>query len=247
MKKIKIIRIIILILAIIIFSFTTYKIVIFIKDIKVNEKKNNELIEEVKKEEVITEDEEVEEKITIDFDKLFKINKDIIGWIKHNKIDYPILQSTNNEYYLTHTYDKKVNQTGSISMDYKNSYFNDNNVVLYGHSMLDGSMFGSLRDMLKSDYFNKEENNYIKIITMENVELTYQIFSYYIIDAEDYYITTSFKDNDEFKKFVNTIKNRSKKKFNVKVDENSKILTLSTCYGTGETNQRKVVHAVLVE
>ena len=108
-------------------------------------------------------------------------------------------------------------------------------------------MFGSLRDMLKSDYFNKEENNYIKIITMENVELTYQIFSYYIIDAEDYYITTSFKDNNEFKKFVNTIKNRSKKKFNVKVDENSKVLTLSTCYGTGETNQRKVVHAVLVE
>ena len=127
-------------------------------------------------------------------------------------------------------------------MDYRNFSFDDRNVVLFGHSMLDGSMFGSLREVFKDNFFNNKENNYIKIYTPEEGELTYQIFSYYITDVEEYYITTSFTEAS-FQEFIKTIVSRSERNFNVDVNSHDKILTLSTCSGTGGTSRRKVVHA----
>ena len=111
--------------------------------------------------------------------------------------------------------------------------------------MHDGSMFGSLEDVYKKDFFSNENNKYIKIIDTNNNELTYQIFSYYIIEKEDYYITTEFSDSNQYMEFINTIKNRRKKSFDIEVGVNDKILTLSTCYGFGNTTKRKVIHAKL--
>ena len=132
-------------------------------------------------------------------------------------------------------------------MDYRNKSFDDKNVVLFGHSMLDKTMFGSLHDVFKKDFFNTKENNYIQIINTDNEILTYQIFSYYIIEKEEYYITTSFNSDSEFKKFIDTIKKRSYKNFKIDVTTSDKILTLSTCSGTGETSKREVIHAKRVE
>ena len=132
-------------------------------------------------------------------------------------------------------------------MDYRNTSLNDRNVVLFGHAMTDGTMFGSLSDLFKDGFFDTKENNYIQIINKDNDVLTYQVFSYYIIEKEEYYITTSFNSDSDFNKFIDTITRRSYKNFDVEVNTSDKILTLSTCSGTGGTSKRKVVHAKRVE
>lgn len=244
LKKLKIRNIVIVVL-LIVFLFSLFKIITYYKDMHENKVETEEIIEEYVKIEV---DEEENEIVTIDFDKLKEINKDVIGWIRYNdeKINYPLVHSFDNDYYLLRTFTGKSNQSGTIFMDYRNKGFDDRNVVIFGHALYDNTMFGSLREMLKKDYFNDDSKKYIEIINTNNETLTYEIFSYYIIEMEEYYITTSFDSDKSFNKFLKTIKGRSKKKFDVELTSNDKILTLSTCYGTTGTTKRQVVHAKLI-
>ncbi len=236
---------ILLILFIVVFLFSTTKIVLFLFDLRNNKNETKELIQDV----INIEIEEEKEVFKIDFEKLLSINSDTIGWIRFNqdKVNNPIVHTSDNSYYLKRSFEKKSNQAGAIFMDYRNTSFNDKNVVLFGHAMLDDTMFGSLQDIFKNDFFDTKENNYIQIYNKDNELLTYQIFSYYIIEKEEYYITTSFKSDSDFNKFIDTITKRSYKKFDVEVSTNDNILTLSTCSGTGGTSKRKVVHAKRVE
>ena len=246
MKKIKFkTKNILLILFIVVFLFSTTKIVLFLLDSNKNKNDTKELIQNV----ISIDIEEEKEVFKIDFEKLLSINSDTIGWIRFNqdKINNPIVHTKDNTYYLKRSFEKESNQAGTIFMDYRNESFNDRNVVLFGHSMLDDTMFGSLQDIFKNEFFDKKENNYIQIYNKDNELLTYQIFSYYIIEKEEYYITTSFKSDSDFNKFIDTITRRSYKKFDVEVFTSDNILTLSTCSGTGGTSKRKVVHAKRVE
>lgn len=238
---------IVLILLVIIFVFSTSKIILFYADLNKNNKNSKDLIDQVLK--IDIDEETKEEVVKIDFDNLLSINGDTIGWIKYNqdKVNYPIVHTKDNSYYLKRAFDKSYNQVGSIFMDYRNTSLNDRNVVLFGHAMTDGTMFGSLSDLFKDGFFDTKENNYIQIINKDNDVLTYQVFSYYIIEKEEYYITTSFNSDSDFNKFIDTITRRSYKNFDVEVNTSDKILTLSTCSGTGGTSKRKVVHAKRVE
>lgn len=225
-------KILLIILTIIsIFSFA--KIIIYYINSYQNKKTNQELIEKSI--------EKIDNKHKINYSKIN--NEDVVGWIvmNQNKINYPILKSNDNNFYLTRDYNKKHNQSGSIFMDYRNNDFKDKNTVIYGHSMLDGTMFGSLREMFKKGYFDTKNNNYIKIYDLNSKEITYQIFSYYIIDTENYYITTTFTTEEQYKIFIDRITKRSYKNFNIKIDTTDQILTLSTC---SSNNKRKVLHAV---
>ena len=246
MNKIKL-KNIVLILLVIIFVFSTSKIILFYADLNKNNKNSKDLIDQVLK--IDIDEETKEEVVKIDFDNLLSINGDTIGWIKYNqdKVNYPIVHTKDNSYYLKRAFDKSYNQVGSIFMDYRNTSLNDRNVVLFGHAMTDGTMFGSLSDLFKDGFFDTKENNYIQIINKDNDVLTYQVFSYYIIEKEEYYITTSFNSDSDFNKFIDTITRRSYKNFDVEVNTSDKILTLSTCSGTGGTSKRKVVHAKRVE
>lgn len=244
MKKVKIKKTnIILILLIVIFIFSISKIILFYVDLNKNNKNSKDLIDQVVNIEI---DENTnEEVVKIDFDNLLSINSDTVGWIKFNndKINNPIVHTNDNSYYLKRDFDKSYNQAGTIFMDYRNISFDDKNVVLFGHAMLDDTMFGSIKDLFKDGFFDIKENNYIQIVNKDNEILTYQIFSYYIIEKEEYYITTSFNNDNDFYNFIDTITKRSYKKFDVEVGTNDNILTLSTCSGTGGTTKRKVVHA----
>lgn len=240
----KLVRIILILILLVIFIYSGLKVFNYYYDTRKNSKENKELIQDVIKTEV-DENNEGKEKTIIDFGKLLEKNKDTKGWIRYNndKINYPIVQAKDNEYYLTRNFYKKYNQAGSIFLDYRNISLEDQNVVLYGHSMLDNSMFGSLQDLFNKDFFAKEENNIIELRDINDNILKYQVFSYYIIEKEEYYITTSFKSDSEYLKFLNTLKNRSYKNFNISLNSNDKIITLSTCSGTEGTTKRKVVHA----
>jgi sortase B len=240
-NKVQIFFIIILLVVSLVASF---KVGSFFFDTLKNKKDNNKLIEDVIKE-IPSNDNNSETKLVIDFVKLLEKNKDTKGWIKYNndKINYPIVQAKDNAYYLDKNFYKKYNQAGSIFIDYRNNSFDDKNVVLYGHSMLDNSMFGSLKDLFTKDFFDNKENNIIELRDLNDNVLKYQIFSYYIIEKEEYYITTSFKSDKEFLNFLNNIKRRSIKNFNINLNNDDKIITLSTCSGVEGTTKRKVVHA----
>ena len=184
--------------------------------------------------------------IKVDFTELIKKNEDTVGWINVNNtnINYPVVQSTDNNYYLTHSYDKKENEAGWVFLDYRNNKdFTSKNNIIYAHSRLDKTMFGSLSKVLKQSWYKDKSNHIIRLSTPKEDSL-WQIFSVYVIKEETYYITTSWPSDTEYLDFLNTIKKRSKYNFNTELNTNDKILTLSTCYSDTE---RTVVHAKLIK
>ena len=189
---------------------------------------------------IVTIEQENEEKnYNIDFEKLKTINDETIGWLKVNgtNIEYAVVKAKDNSYYLNHNFEKKYNTAGWIFADYKNNFDRtDKNIVIYGHNRKDGSMFGTLNNILKEEWYSKEENLKIDFITEQENE-KYQVFSVYKIKNEDYYINTEFKEN-EFSEFIETLKSRSIKDFKIDVAENDSILTLSTC---ADNNKYRIV------
>ena len=184
--------------------------------------------------------------IDVDINKLKGKNSDTVGWINVNNtnINYPYVQYKDNDYYLTHSYDKSYNEAGWVFMDYRNdSNLNNKNTILYAHSRLDKTMFGSLSKTLKSNWYTNKDNHIIRLST-ENENTLWQIFSVYKIEEESYYITTSFASDSKYQEFLNTIKGRSLYDFNSNITSDDKILTLSTCYSDTE---RTVVHAKLIK
>ena len=182
-----------------------------------------------------------EDKI-INFNTLIKKNKDTKGWleVKGTNINYPFVQSKDNKYYLTHSFDKKYTDAGWVFLDFRNNIDNPNkNTIIYGHARKDKTMFGTLKNTLKKDWYNNKENQIIKMITPKYT-LEYQVFSTYHIKTEDYYIQTNFNSDKEFEKFLTTIKNRSTHNYKVNLNKDDYILTLSSCY---LENEKIVLHA----
>jgi len=205
-------------------------------------RENKKLADKVSEAIIDNSENEEETEYKVDFEKLKEINNQIVAYlkVKGTKIEYAVVQAKDNNYYLRRNLDKKYNVGGSIFMDYKNKLDGtDKNIVIYGHNIKDGSMFGTLKNILNKEWYNNEEN-YIIDLTTEKEEQKYQVFSVYKIENEDYYIDTEFRKN-EFKKFVKTLKERSIKDFEIEITEEDSILTLSTC--ADNNKYRIVLHA----
>lgn len=185
--------------------------------------------------------------LQVDFTNLLLENSDTVGWIKVNgtEIDYPIVQSSDNKYYLNHSFDGTNNDAGWIYSDFRNNLSSLNpNTIIYGHGRSDSTMFGSLKNVLNNSWYNDYMNHIIKIST-PNENTMWQIFSVYTILKETYYTTTHFMSDEAYQKFIDKILKRSKYEFSTNININDKILTLSTCkdnYGN-----RIVVHAKLIK
>ncbi len=231
---------IIQILLVLILVFCLYKIGVWLFD---NQKTQNTL-EKIDEYIEIVEDEDVA--IKIDFESLVNLNEDTIGYLKVNNtnIEYPVVQSEDNDYYLYRSFDKSYNEAGWPFLDYKNKLDGtDKNIIIYGHNRLDNSMFGDLEEALSESWYSNEENRIIIFVT-EDGYYEYEIFSIYTTLNEEYYIETEFY-NEEFVNFIEVIKNRSINDFGVEVLETDQILTLSTCYANDV--ERMVVHAKLLK
>ena len=181
--------------------------------------------------------------IDVDINKLKTFNPDTIGFIKvmGTNINYPFVQTIDNDYYLNRSYDKTYNNAGWIFLDYRNNEFNDKNTIIYGHNRLTGTMFGSLKELLEDSYYH-EDTHYIYLYT-ENKIYVFEVFSVYTIQKETYYLKTSFSTNKEYEKFLTILQNRSKYSFPCTVTNQDKIITLSTCSGNDD---RTVVHGKLI-
>ena len=240
-KKV-ILNIIIYMILFFVLIYSGIKILKWYKD-KTN---NNKIAEQIKSTVVVEENEdenENKEKYTVDFNKLKEQNDETVAWIKVNNtnVEYPVVKTTNNSFYLNHSFDKSKNTAGWIFSDYKNKVDGtDKNLVIYGHNMRDNSMFGSLKWVINEEWYNNEDNKYVTLATESGTQI-YEVFSVYQIEKEDYYIKTNFNTEKEFSDFVQTIKKRSKKDFNVDVNKEDHILTLSTC--ANNNKYRVVLHA----
>lgn len=253
---------ILMIIFIFLFCFSLYKIINWKKDSAKITKELNKIFEKVDIKESTDNSEIVEQQdtpkkdnpywdyikmslIDVDFSKLKSTNKDIVGWITVNgtNINYPFVQTDNNDYYLTHSFNREKNDAGWIFLDYRNNLLDNKNSIIYAHNRKDKTMFGSLSNTLKKSWFSEKSNHIIKVSTEKENGL-YQIFSIYHIPTSSDYLKTNFSTDNEYKEFINLIKNRSIYKFNTEVTTNDKILTLSTCY---RTNEKLIIHAKLIK
>ncbi len=198
-----------------------------------------EFIEGEKKSEVINEEgtEIVERSVTT-----ISGNSDAIGWIiiPGTKINYPVLKTTDNDYYLKNNVKKEKDKNGAIYMDFRNDGdASDRHTIIYGHHTKDKTMFTDLMKYKKKDFFDK--NKIIKLnLGQKNTE--WEIFSVYITATNFYYIITDFTNDEEYGKFLNFIRERSMFNRSVTISDEDQLLTLSTCTFEFD-NARFVVHA----
>lgn len=189
---------------------------------------------------------------TLSFDELMKKNSDIYAWlyVPNTNVDYPVCQSSdgNDDFYLDHNIYRQYQFSGTIySQTLNKRDFNDPVTVLYGHNMLNGSMFASLHNFEDKDFFKK--NNTMFVYTKDKL-LTYLIYSAYTYD--DRHILYSFNmDNEEaLKRYQESTLDphtyEGQVREGVTLDKDSKILTLSTC-SNGGGNTRYLVQGVLVD
>lgn len=228
------------------FIFSAIQIINYISNAKENEDIAKEIAEEISEEisDKISGNNAEDDKKSVDFSSLKAMNSDTVGYLKVNgtNVESAVVQAKDNSYYLSHNFKKNYNKAGWIFADYRNRFDGtDKNIVIYGHNMKNGSMFSSLKNILTANWQEHEENMNVILVTERGVS-NYRVFSVYQIEDEDYYTTVKFDDNSSFKSFINKLKLRSQKNFNVDVKINDQILTLSTC--ADNNDYRIVLHAV---
>lgn len=183
--------------------------------------------------------------IDVDFNNLLSINNDTVGWIQvpGTNVNYPFVKTTDNSYYLNHSFDKSYNTSGWVFLDYRNNFTSDKNLIIYAHGRYDNTMFGSLRNITTNGWLNNPDNFIIKISTPEENTL-WQIFSIYKIPNTSDYLDVSFNTPEDFLTFTTKLINRSIYNFNTKVSSTDRIITLSTCYND---DIKSVLHAKLIK
>ena len=179
---------------------------------------------------------------------LLQLNPETVGWltVKNTNVDYPVVQATNNKYYLDHNFNFEEDRDGWVYMDYRNNREDlSKNTIIYAHNRYySGVMFGSMYKIRNAGWYNNKENMIVKFDTLYG-EHEWRVFSIYRIPKTSDYLQVNFSSDEEWNEFINLLKYRSVKDFGVKVGPNDKILTLSTCSSTRDT--RLVLHAVMVK
>ncbi|MED1560896.1 class B sortase [Alkalihalobacillus alcalophilus] len=183
------------------------------------------------------------------FEPLLELNEDIVAWITVNdtKIDYPVLQAEDNDYYLFRNYLLEETRAGSIFMDYRNQVdanVEDKHTILYGHRMKDGTMFAALKNYLEQEFY--ESNQVFAYDTLyESYEV--EVFAAYVTTTDFYYIETDFRDEEHYQEFLNEIQARSVIEPSIDIEAGDQIITLSTCdYQLDRHEGRLVVHGKLI-
>ncbi|MBR4231339.1 MAG: class B sortase [Bacilli bacterium] len=233
----KFILFIITIVLLIILGLSIYKIVFWLTE----NKRNNNIKEMINQ--YIFIDNINEGNNNINFSKLKEINSDVIAYLKvaNTKIDYPVVKGADNDFYLNHSFDRSVNSAGWIFVNFNNTFDGeDKNISMFGHGRMDGSMFGSLKETLTSNWQKNNPHKQILFIT-ENEISEYEVFSTYKILIEDYYIKNIFPNSDEYEEFLNILKKRSNYEYDVELSAEDQIITLSTC--DVNNHYRIVLHA----
>lgn len=184
----------------------------------------------------------------VDWDKLLATNADVYAWIRvpGTNIDYPILQAStgkDDDFYLHHDIKKKYSFAGCIYTRRANRKdLSDRLTVLYGHNMINGSMFGTLRRFEDADFFKNHKEFYIY---MPQKILKYRIVAYMIQDDTD--ILERYEANNELglEVYVKEFKQARNIRKKEKIKPDDSIVTLSSC--DSKSGNRRLLQGVLQE
>ena len=226
----KTIRYILLLIGLGVMTFSGFKLWDIYREYDVGDKLYDEyaskfIIDTVEARE-LEEDEEVD--FFINFDALLAENQDVVGWIysEGTPISYPIVQSSDNDFYLRRLLDGSYNIAGSIFIDYRNSSdLSDFNTIIYGHNLKNGTMFGTLKEYKNQEYYDKHPM--INIYTPE-VNYSIELIAGYQTDIYSN-IYKLPKTTEELEGLYKEIIELSSFKTNVIFEDGDRLITLSTC------------------
>ena len=178
-----------------------------------------------------SEEEPVKEKPypEVDFAGLKSVNSDVIGWIyvPDTEINYPIVHTSDNDYYLDHLVDRTQNPAGAIFLDTRNpSDFSDLHSIIYGHHMKNGSMFAALKGYKKQDFFDGHKTGYL--IT-QDAAYSIDFFAGHVANVEENVWQLDFDDAADFDNWIKSLKEVSAFKSDIEPQYGDRIFTLSTC------------------
>lgn len=167
----------------------------------------------------------------VDFNSLLEKNSETVGWIKidNTNINYPIVQSKDNSYYLTKNFNKKKNKAGWIFADFRNNFETlDKNTIIYGHNRRNGTMFSNLNYYLDSKWYKDQNHKYFNFMTKDQNYIA-EIFSVYKVSASRVALTNNFSSVEELQENIDAWKKASIYDFNTNVSTDDNLLTLYTC------------------
>jgi sortase B len=176
------------------------------------------------------------------FEQLLQINEETVGWLSvpNTNIEYPVVQTKDNSFYLEHDFKKEKAENGAVFMDYRNSPdAGDKHNILYGHYTKDGTIFTELRAYRQEAFLRR---NPVLTFNTLHEEGQWEIFSVYVTDTKFYYIQTDFRSKRDFADFAKTLKEKSIYSLDVEITGEDRILTLSTC-AYDYDDARLVIHA----
>ncbi|MGL4759936.1 MAG: class B sortase [Sarcina sp.] len=180
--------------------------------------------------------------------KLKELNSDYSFWIsiENTNVNYPVVQGTDNSSYLTKDFYQIESSSGTVFLDYKNTFKSDFNNIIYGHNMKNGTIFNNVEKFKNPTFF--KENNKI-ILTDANSKYTYEVFSTYVadgkIDASTHTKINESMQLSEIKNYIDTAKKKSMHSSTLEVTPSDKLLTLVTC-SYESSDVRNIVHAKLI-
>jgi len=196
-----------------------------------------------------TQEEEKKEFVVLEkYKKLFSQNKSLIGWLKidDTNIDYPVMQTVNNEYYLDHNYNQKYDKNGSIFLDKDCDIKNPgSNMIIYGHHMKSGKMFGNLKLYSNKAYYEQHPIIQFDTIYEEGRYQIMYVFRSRIYNEDDivfkYYQFFDVATPEEFDSNMNEMKKLSLYDTGVTATYGDRLITLSTCDNSEQDGRFVVV------
>ncbi len=165
----------------------------------------------------------------VDHEKLAQMNGDYRCWIyaPGTQIDYPIVQCEDNSYYLKRMFNRERNSAGTLFIDYRNlPDFQDPNTLIYGHHMRNDSMFGTLTDYARQEYF---EAHPFMLVMAEKKVFILEIFAGYVTSDKDHCYDIAISDEEDMQKFLQEAERKSDFNSGVAVQTTEQLVTLSTC------------------
>lgn len=211
---------------------------------------DGEVIEEVELPVNVVPAEEKYDALEVDFTELREKYSNAVGWVKVPGIDleYPVAQTTNNDYYLNHSIDGTLSKAGWVFLDYRLTTLRaPSNLIVYGHNMADGTIFGKLKHVMYEDWWSNPDNQYI-YFTTENYTAVYQVYTVFQVKSTEVNYARRDLNTSNMLDYLNEMSG-----YNIMDNltyaspfrATDKVITLSTC-ADAQGTEKFVVQGILV-
>ena len=168
-------------------------------------------------------------KFTVDVERLQKAYPELSSWLRSEGtgIDYPVMHTSDNDYYLTRLYDGTDNINGSLFMDYRNTgVLTDDNTVLYGHNMKNGGMFHALNEYKAQEFF---DDNPTMLLCTPTGDYTVDLICGTVESGDEEFVEFNFESFDEMSAYLAQIQSRSTFQSGVELQPGDRLVSLCTC------------------